>query len=105
YKSALLLRLLTEAGHSVRVIPTAASLEFVGRATWEALSGEKATHEIFDDVDEVAHVRLGREADLVVVSPATADLLARAASGRADDLLTTTLLTATCPVLLAPAMH
>ncbi len=105
YKSALLLRLLTEAGHSVRVIPTAASLEFVGRATWEALSGEKVTHEIFDDVDEVAHVRLGREADLVVVSPATADLLARAASGRADDLLTTTLLTATCPVLLAPAMH
>lgn len=105
YKSALLLRLLTEAGHSVRVMPTAASLEFVGRATWEALSGEKATHEVFDDVDEVAHVRLGREADLVVVAPATADLLARAASGRADDLLTTTLLTVTCPVLLAPAMH
>ncbi|QIK83559.1 bifunctional phosphopantothenoylcysteine decarboxylase/phosphopantothenate--cysteine ligase CoaBC [Sanguibacter sp. HDW7] len=105
YKSALLLRLLTEAGHSVRVMPTAASLEFVGRATWEALSGEKATHEVFDDVDEVAHVRLGHEADLVVVAPATADLLARAASGRADDLLTTTLLTVTCPVLLAPAMH
>ena len=105
YKSALLLRLLTEAGHSVRVVPTAASLEFVGRATWEALSGQKATHEVFDDVDEVAHVRLGREADLVVVAPATADLLARAASGRADDLLTTTLLTVTCPVLVAPAMH
>ncbi|MGP7960966.1 bifunctional phosphopantothenoylcysteine decarboxylase/phosphopantothenate--cysteine ligase CoaBC [Sanguibacter sp. A247] len=105
YKSALLLRLLTEAGHAVRVIPTEASLNFVGRATWEALSGEPATHEIFDDVDEVAHVRLGRGADLVVVAPATADLLARASSGRADDLLTTTLLTATCPVLLAPAMH
>lgn len=105
YKSALLLRLFTEAGHAVRVIPTEASLNFVGRATWEALSGERATHEIFDDVDEVAHVRLGREADLVVVAPATADLLARAAGGRADDLLTTTLLTATCPVLLAPAMH
>ena len=105
YKAATLLRLLTEAGHSVRVVPTRAALEFVGRPTWEALSGEPATPDVFDDVTGVAHVALGREADLVVVAPATADLLARAAAGLADDLLTTTLLVARCPVLLAPAMH
>lgn len=105
YKAAHLLRLLTEAGHDVRVVPTRAALEFVGRATWEALSGHPVTPEVFEDVPEVAHVRLGRQADLVVVAPATADLLARAAHGRADDLLAATLLTATCPVLMAPAMH
>ncbi|MFF1529267.1 bifunctional phosphopantothenoylcysteine decarboxylase/phosphopantothenate--cysteine ligase CoaBC [Cellulomonas sp. NPDC058312] len=105
YKAAHVLRLLTEAGHDVRVVPTRAALEFVGRATWEALSGHPVTPEVFEDVPEVAHVRLGRQADLVVVAPATADLLARAASGRADDLLAATLLTATCPVLMAPAMH
>ena len=105
YKSAALLRLLTEAGHDVRVVPTAASLEFVGRATWEALSGKPASSDVFDDVPGVEHVRLGAEADLVVVAPATADLLARAAGGRADDLLTATLLTADCPVLMVPAMH
>ena len=105
YKSALLLRLLTEAGHDVRVVPTRASLEFVGRATWEALSGNPVTTEVFDDVPAVEHVRLGTSADLVVVAPATADLLARAAAGRADDLLTAALLTARCPVLMAPAMH
>lgn len=105
YKAAHVLRSLTEAGHEVRVVPTRAALEFVGRATWEALSGHPVTPEVFDDVPEVAHVRLGRRADLVVVAPATADLIARAASGRADDLLAATLLTATCPVLMAPAMH
>lgn len=105
YKSALLLRLLTEAGHEVRVVPTRASLEFVGRATWEALSGQPATTEVFEDVPSVEHVRLGKSADLVVVAPATADLLARAAGGRSDDLLTAALLTARCPVLMAPAMH
>jgi phosphopantothenoylcysteine decarboxylase/phosphopantothenate--cysteine ligase len=105
YKAATLLRLFTEAGHSVRVVPTRAALEFVGRPTWEALSGEPATPEVFDDVTGVAHVALGQEADLVVVAPATADLLARAAAGIADDLLTTTLLVARCPVLVAPAMH
>jgi len=105
YKSVLLLRLLRESGHDVRVVPTRSALQFVGRATWEALSGEPVTSEVFDDVDEVAHVAIGRAADLLVVAPATADLLARAASGRADDLLTATLLTAGCPVLLAPAMH
>lgn len=105
YKSAPLLRLLTEAGHDVRVVPTRASLEFVGRATWEALSGHPVTTEVFDDVPAVEHVSLGKGADLVIVAPATADLLARAACGRSDDLLTAALLTARCPVLMAPAMH
>ncbi|GAB3522375.1 bifunctional phosphopantothenoylcysteine decarboxylase/phosphopantothenate synthase [Arthrobacter monumenti] len=105
YKSATLLRLFTEAGHSVTVIPTASAGKFVGRATWEALSGHKVPEGIFDDVDKVNHVRLGQEADLIVVAPATADLLARAAAGLANDLLTNTLLMAACPVLMAPAMH
>ncbi|MFS0706082.1 bifunctional phosphopantothenoylcysteine decarboxylase/phosphopantothenate--cysteine ligase CoaBC [Cellulomonas sp. 179-A 9B4 NHS] len=105
YKAVLLLRLLREQGHEVRVVPTRASLEFVGRATWEALSGQPVTTEVFESVDRVAHVAIGKEAELVVVAPATADLLARAAAGRADDLLTATLLVARCPVLLAPAMH
>ena len=105
YKVAALLRLLTEDGHAVRVVPTRAALEFVGQATWEALSGEPVTSEVWQDASEVPHVRLGRDAELVVVAPATADLLARAAAGLADDLLTNTLLTATCPVLMAPAMH
>ncbi len=105
YKVAIVLRQLREQGHRVRVIPTESALEFVGRATWEALSGEPVTTSVFEGTEQVDHVRLGREADLVVVAPATADLLARAAAGRADDLLTTTLLTVSCPVLLAPAMH
>src|SRR5215218_2614231 len=105
YKSAELLRRLTETGHSVRVLPTAAALEFVGAATFEALSGHPVHTGVFADVTSVPHVRLGQEADLVVVAPATADLLARAAHGRADDLLTAALLTARCPVLFAPAMH
>ncbi|POH58763.1 bifunctional phosphopantothenoylcysteine decarboxylase/phosphopantothenate synthase [Arthrobacter glacialis] len=105
YKSALLLRLFTEAGHDVTVIPTDASTKFVGVATWEALSGHPATNSVFDAVDTVNHVRLGHEADLIVVAPATADLLAKAAGGHANDLLTTTLLMARGPVLFAPAMH
>jgi phosphopantothenoylcysteine decarboxylase/phosphopantothenate--cysteine ligase len=105
YKSAELLRRLTESGHSVRVLPTAAALEFVGAATFEALSGQPVHTGVFVDVPAVPHVKLGQEADLVVVAPATADLMARAASGRADDLLTASLLTARCPVLFAPAMH
>ncbi|ALR12119.1 phosphopantothenate synthase [Mycobacteroides saopaulense] len=105
YKACTVVRQLTEAGHSVRVIPTESALQFVGAATFEALSGEPARTGVFEDVPEVPHVRLGQDADLVVVAPATADLLARAASGRADDLLTATLLTARCPVLFAPAMH
>ncbi|RKS77784.1 phosphopantothenoylcysteine decarboxylase/phosphopantothenate--cysteine ligase [Motilibacter peucedani] len=105
YKACELLRRLREAGHAVRVVPTAAALQFVGAPTWEALSGEPVATEVWSEVPEVLHVRLGREADLVVVAPATADLLARAAAGRADDLLTSTLLTARCPVVMAPAMH
>lgn len=105
YKACEVLRGLTESGHDVRVIPTAAALRFVGDATWAALSGHPVSTEVWDDVDQVAHVRLGQQADLVVVVPATADLLARAAHGQADDLLTSTLLTARCPVLMAPAMH
>jgi phosphopantothenoylcysteine decarboxylase/phosphopantothenate--cysteine ligase len=105
YKACELLRRLTESGHQVRVIPTESALNFVGAATFEALSGQPVHTGVFTDVPEVAHVRLGQQAELVVVAPATADLLARAAHGRADDLLTATLLTARCPVLLVPAMH
>lgn len=105
YKSVLLLRALTEAGHDVRVVPTPGALHFVGAATFEALSGNPVTTDVWSDVPEVAHVRIGQQADLVVVAPATADLLARAATGRADDLLTATLLTASCPVVFVPAMH
>jgi phosphopantothenoylcysteine decarboxylase/phosphopantothenate--cysteine ligase len=105
YKACEVLRRLTEAGHDVRVVPTASALRFVGAPTWEALSGQPVTADVFDDVADVAHVRLGQNADLIVVAPATADLLARVASGRADDLLTASLLVARCPVLMAPAMH
>jgi phosphopantothenoylcysteine decarboxylase/phosphopantothenate--cysteine ligase len=105
YKAALLLRAFTEAGHDVRVVPTPGALNFVGAATFEALSGNPVTTDVWSDVHQVAHVRIGQGADLVVVAPATADLLARAAAGRADDLLTATLLTASCPVVFAPAMH
>ncbi|MGG5174269.1 bifunctional phosphopantothenoylcysteine decarboxylase/phosphopantothenate--cysteine ligase CoaBC [Pseudarthrobacter sp. J1763] len=105
YKAASLLRLFTESGHSVTVVPTEASLKFVGIATWEALSGKPVSTTVFDAVDQVQHVRLGHDADLIVVAPATADLLARAASGQANDLLTNTLLMASGPVLFAPAMH
>lgn len=105
YKACTVVRQLTEAGHSVRVAPTESALRFVGAATFEALSGQPVHTGVFDDVHEVPHVRIGQEADLVVVAPATADLLARAVAGRADDLLTATLLTARCPVLFAPAMH
>lgn len=105
YKVCEVLRRLTEAGHRVQVVPTEAALRFVGRATWEALSGLPVHHGVFDDIPDVPHVRLGQTADLVLVAPATADLLARAAHGRADDLLCATLLTARCPILLVPAMH
>jgi phosphopantothenoylcysteine decarboxylase / phosphopantothenate---cysteine ligase len=105
YKSCELLRLLTESGHRVRVVPTPDALRFVGEATWAALSGEPVTTDVWTGVSEVPHVRLGQSADLVLVVPATADLLARAAAGMAGDLLTATLLTARCPVVYAPAMH
>jgi phosphopantothenoylcysteine decarboxylase/phosphopantothenate--cysteine ligase len=105
YKACELLRRLTESGHDVRVVPTASALHFVGAATWSALSGHPVSTEVWDDVHEVPHVRIGQHADLVVVAPATADMLAKAAHGLADDLLTNTLLTARCPVVFAPAMH
>jgi phosphopantothenoylcysteine decarboxylase / phosphopantothenate---cysteine ligase len=105
YKACELLRLLTESGYRVRVIPTPDALRFVGEATWAALSGEPVSTDPWTGVAEVPHVRLGKSAELVLVAPATADLMARAAAGMADDLLTATLLTATCPVMYAPAMH
>ncbi|MDQ1486743.1 MAG: phosphopantothenoylcysteine decarboxylase / phosphopantothenate---cysteine ligase [Actinomycetota bacterium] len=105
YKACELLRLLTESGHDVTVVPTAAALNFVGAPTWAALSGKPVHSDLWADAHEVPHVRLGQQADLVLVVPATADLLARAAHGLADDLLANVLLTARCPVVFAPAMH
>jgi phosphopantothenoylcysteine decarboxylase/phosphopantothenate--cysteine ligase len=105
YKACELLRLLKEAGHRVRVIPTPDALRFVGEPTWAALSGEPVSTDVWTSVDEVPHVRLGQAADLIIVAPATADLLARTAAGLAPDLLGATLLTARCPVVFAPAMH
>jgi phosphopantothenoylcysteine decarboxylase/phosphopantothenate--cysteine ligase len=105
YKVSELLRSFTESGHDVTVVPTQAALHFVGAATWAALSGKPVATDVWTSVHEVPHVRIGQSADLVVVAPATADLLARAAQGRADDLLSNVLLTARCPVVFAPAMH
>ena len=105
YKAVELLRQLTETGHDVTVVPTDSALEFVGAPTWAALSGKPVSASTWDRVHEVPHVRIGQTADLVVVAPATANLLAKAAHGLADDLLTNTLLTARCPVVMAPAMH
>jgi phosphopantothenoylcysteine decarboxylase / phosphopantothenate---cysteine ligase len=105
YKAADLVRRLIELGHEVTVVPTAAALEFVGTATWAALSHRPVAAEVWSNAHEIPHIRLGRRADLVVVAPATADLMARAAHGIADDLLTNTLLTVRCPVLFVPAMH
>ena len=105
YKACHLVRNFKESGDEVRVIPTENALNFVGAATFEALSGNPVDTGVFTRVDEVQHVRVGQEADLIVVAPATADLMARVATGRADDLLTSTILVATCPVVLAPAMH
>src|SRR3954464_12107584 len=105
YKACELLRLFTESGHTVRVVPTASALKFVGAPTWAALSGRPVATEVWDDAHEGPRGRIGRKADWVVGAPATADLLAKAAHGIADDLLTNTLLTATCPIVYAPAMH
>lgn len=108
YKACELVRRLRGAeffGAAVHVVPTANALKFVGAATFEALSGNPVTHDVFADIPSVAHVAIGQRADLVVIAPATADLIARAATGRADDLLTATLLVTRAPVLMAPAMH
>src|SRR5688572_32102537 len=105
YKACELLRRFTESGHDVTVVPTASALKFIGAPTWSALSGRPVATDVWADVHAVPHVQIGQGADLVVVAPATADLLAKAAHGLADDLLTNTLLTARCPVVFAPAMH
>ncbi|MGZ6734786.1 MAG: flavoprotein, partial [Nocardioides sp.] len=105
YKAAELLRRFTEGGYDVTVVPTRSALEFVGAPTWEALSGKAIATEVWQNITEVPHVRIGQQADLVVVAPATANTMARAAHGLADDLLTNVLLTARCPVVFAPAMH
>ncbi len=105
YKAVEILRGLTESGHDVTVVPTAAALEFVGAPTWAALSGKSVSASVWDHVEQVPHVKLGQSADLVLVAPATADLIARATHGIADDLLTNILLTARCPIVMAPAMH
>ncbi|MCS4484363.1 bifunctional phosphopantothenoylcysteine decarboxylase/phosphopantothenate--cysteine ligase CoaBC [Gleimia sp. 6138-11-ORH1] len=105
YKIPYLVRALIKAGHQVRVIPTENSLNFVGKTTWEALSGQPVVTGVFDSAADVEHVEIAREAELIVIAPATADLLAKIRSGRADNLLTTTILAATCPVVLVPAMH
>ena len=105
YKACHLIRDFKEHGDDVRVVPTEAALNFVGAATFEALSGNPVSTTVFDAVDEVQHVALGQQADAVVIAPATADLIARLACGRADDLLTASVLVAACPVIVVPAMH
>ena len=105
YKACELVRRLRAGGADVTVVPTESALKFVGTATWEALSGRPVATDVFTDIPSVAHVKTGQHADLVIIAPATADVLARAASGRADDLLTATLLVTRAPVLMAPAMH
>ncbi|MDQ4213485.1 bifunctional phosphopantothenoylcysteine decarboxylase/phosphopantothenate--cysteine ligase CoaBC [Microbacterium sp. ASV81] len=105
YKSVQLVRLLIKAGHAVTVVPTEDALRFVGAPTWEAISRNPVTTSVHDDVAKVRHVALGQGADLVVVAPATANTIARMAAGIADNLLGTTLLATTAPVLIAPAMH
>lgn len=105
YKSCDLLRRLQERGHNVTVVPTPASLNFVGRATWEALSGKPVHTEVWEAVDKVNHVKIGDKSDFIIIAPATADLIARIAHGRADDLLTNAILASNAPKLLVPAMH
>lgn len=105
YKSCDLLRRLRDANFGVTVVPTPSSLNFVGKATWEALSGRKVTTSVFEDVDEVRHVALAKQARAMIIAPATADLIARIAMGRADDLLTNLVLAAEFPIVVIPAMH
>lgn len=105
YKSCELLRRLQDAGFLVTVVPTQASLNFVGKATWEALSGRPVATSVWENADSVSHVALAEFCDLIVVAPATADVIARIAQGRADDLLTTTVLASSSPKVIVPAMH
>lgn len=105
YKACDLLRRLRDYGFGVTVVPTPSSLNFVGAATWEALSGRKVTSEVFESVEEVRHVSLAKNSDFIIIAPATADLIARIAAGRADDLLTNVILASDSPLLIVPAMH
>ncbi len=105
YKSCDLLRRLQDNGFDVTVVPTPSSLNFVGKATWEALSGREVTTSVFESVDQVRHVSLAKIAEAIIIAPATADLIARIAQGRADDLLTNVILASTSPILIVPAMH
>ena len=105
YKSCDLLRRLQERGYQVTVVPTPSSLNFVGAATWEALSGRAVTTQVWERVDEVRHISLANSADALIIAPATADLIARIAAGRADDLLTNLVLAIDVPILIVPAMH
>ena len=108
YKSAPLIRLFSEAGHNVQVVATNNAFKFIGKTTLEALSGNPISivdPDLFTDVDQVKHIALAKSADLIVIAPATASFIAKMTSGIADDLLTTTVLAATCPVIVAPAMH
>ena len=105
YKTPFVIRLLREAGHEVRTLATQAALRFIGAPALAAVTGRPVSSGIFEDPAAVEHVAVGEWADLVVVAPASADLLARVAAGRADDMLTATILTTTAPVVLAPAMH
>ena len=108
YKSAAIIRFFSEAGHRVQVVATQNAFKFIGRTTLEALSGNPVTivdPDLFTDVDQVKHIAISKSAELVVVAPATASFIAKLAAGIADDLLTTTVLAATCPVVVAPAMH
>ena len=105
YKACDVLRRLQDLGYLVTVVPTDASLNFVGKATWEALSGRPVSTSVWENTDSVSHVSIADKADLIVVAPATADVMARIAQGRADDLLTTTVLASAAPKLMVPAMH
>jgi phosphopantothenoylcysteine decarboxylase/phosphopantothenate--cysteine ligase len=105
YKSCELLRRLQDHGFLITVVPTPTSLNFVGKATWEALSHRPVISELWSDVEKVPHVELGKRASLIVIAPATADLIARIAGGRSDDLLTSVVLTSTAPIIVVPAMH
>ena len=105
YKTVQIVRLFVKAGHEVHVIPTADALRFVGLPTWEAISRNPVTTSVHDDVAKVRHVALGQNADLVIVAPATANTIAKMTAGLADDLLGTTLLATSAPVMIAPAMH
>ena len=105
YKSCDLLRRLRECGFLVTVVPTRASLNFVGAATWEALSGREVAYDLWNNVNQVPHISIAKKSDLVVIAPATADIIAKIAAGLADDLLTNLILATSVPVVIVPAMH